>query len=178
MNNITLNLARATGCTVLLLGITLDSTAQAPPERGAASREPAQRWEEALDDLDRGRAPELWAAAREATRRRIHSGGEVSSHGRAHMGLAAAHLEMAEEAYGCLEVMATGASMCDSLMCSHEPRQRIFNLDANGAMPEIVNRMLVRSHPGSLDLLPALPPAWRMAEAYWPSCGAAAGVAK
>ena len=106
----------------------------------------------------------LWAAAQEATRRRIHSGGEVSSHGRVHMGLAAAHLGMAEEAFGRLEVMATGASMYDSLMCSHEPNGRIFNLDANGAMPEIMNRMLVRSHPGSLDLLPALPKAWPRGE--------------
>ncbi len=115
---------------------------------------------EALDDIDREANPKLWKAAQEATRRRIHSGGEVSSHGRVHMALAAAFLEMAEEAYGRLEVMAAGASMYDSLMCSHEPNQRIFNVDANGAIPEIVNRMLVRSHPGTLDLLPALPRAW------------------
>jgi hypothetical protein len=119
---------------------------------------------EALQDLNREEHPELWKAAQEATRRRIHSGGEVSSHGRMHMGLAAAFLEMPEEAYGRLEVMATGASMYDSLMCSHEPNQRIFNLDANGAMPEIVNRMLLRSHPGSLDLLAALPKSWPKGE--------------
>ncbi len=119
---------------------------------------------EALDDLDPDKSPKLWAAAQEATRRRIHSGGEVSSHGRVHMGLAAAFLRMPEEAYGRLEVMATGKSMYASLMCSHEPNGRIFNLDANGAMPEIVNRMLLQSKPGLLDLLPALPKAWSHGE--------------
>lgn len=119
---------------------------------------------EALDDPALTGNPDIWEAAREATRRRIHAGGEVSSHGRMHMGLSAAYLGMAEEAYGRLKVMATGASMYDSLMCSHEPEQRIFNLDANGAIPEIVNRMLVRSHPGRLDLLPALPGAWPQGE--------------
>ncbi len=119
---------------------------------------------EALDDLDPDRTPELWAAAQEALRRRIHSGGEVSSHGRVHMGLAAACLRMPEEAYGRLEVMATGESMFASMMCSHEPDARIFNCDANGAMPEIMHRMLLQSRPGLLDLLPALPEAWPQGE--------------
>jgi hypothetical protein len=115
---------------------------------------------EATDDLTPETTPELWHAAQEAVRRRINSGGERSSHGRAHMGLVAAHLGLAEEAYGRIEIMATGQSMYPSLMCSHEPDARIFNVDANGAMPEIINRMLVRSRAGSLDLLPALPKAW------------------
>jgi hypothetical protein len=119
---------------------------------------------EALDDLDPERTPELWAAAQEALRRRIHSGGEVSSHGRVHMGLAAAFLRMPEEAYGRLEVMATGRSMYASMMCSHEPDGGIFNVDANGAMPEIIHRMILQSRPGTLDLLPALPDAWPRGE--------------
>lgn len=102
----------------------------------------------------------LRAAAREALRRRIHSGGEVSSHGRAHMGLAAAELGLAQEAYGRIEVMATGRSMAPSLMCTHEPEGRIFNVDANGAMPEIMHRLLFRASPGALELLPALPEEW------------------
>jgi len=119
---------------------------------------------EALDDLDPERTPKLWAAAQEALRRRIHSGGEVSSHGRVHMGLAAAFLRMPEEAYGRLEVMATGRSMYASMMCSHEPNGAIFNCDANGAMPEIIHRMILQSRPGMLDLLPALPGAWPRGE--------------
>ena len=102
--------------------------------------------------------PEIWRAAQEAVRRRINSNGEQSSHGRMHMGLAAAYLRLGPEAYGRLKIMATRKSMYPSLITSHEPDQKIFNTDANGSIPEIVNRMLVLSQPGKLDLLAALPP--------------------
>ena len=101
----------------------------------------------------------VWRAAQEATRRRINSGGEQSSHGRMHMGLAAAYLRMPEEAWGRLEVMATTRAMYPSLITAHEPGPAIFNCDANGSIPEIVNRMLFFSWPGRLDLVPALPKA-------------------
>jgi hypothetical protein len=80
------------------------------------------------------------------------------------MGLAATFLRMPEEAYDRLQVMATGESMYASMMCSHEPYGQIFNCDANGAMPEIIHRMILQSRPGSLDLLPALPKAWPKGE--------------
>jgi len=115
---------------------------------------------EANGELGPDADPALRDAAREALRRRINSGGQQSSHGRAHMGLAAAELDLAEEAYGRIEVMATGRSMAPSLMCTHEPGGRIYNVDANGAMPEIIHRMLFRARPGSIALLPALPKAW------------------
>jgi alpha-L-fucosidase 2 len=104
-----------------------------------------------------GASPEILRAAQEATRRRIDSGGEQSTHGRMHMGLSAAHLRMAEEAYGRLAIMATLRSIFPSLICGHEPGPAIFNTDGNGAIPEIVCRMLLASLPGRLDLLPALP---------------------
>jgi hypothetical protein len=114
---------------------------------------------EATGELTPEGTPEVWKAAQEATRRRINADGEQSSHGRSHMGLAAAYLRLAEEGYGRVAIMAIRRSMYPSLMCSHEPNQQIFNVDANGAIPEIVNRMLVSSQPGLLDLLPALPAA-------------------
>lgn len=119
---------------------------------------------EANGELGPDADPALRAAAREAVRRRIYSGGQRSSHGRAHMGLAAAELDLAREAYGRIEVMATGRSMTPSLMCTHEPGARIFNVDANGAMPEIMHRMLFRAQPGDIGLLPALPDAWPRGE--------------
>ena len=119
---------------------------------------------EATGDLSPEATPELWEAAREATRRRINADGEQSSHGRMHMGLAAAYLRMAEEAFGRVKIMATRTSMYPSLITSHEPGQRIFNTDGNGSIPEIVNRMLAQSRQGQLDLLPALPAAWPRGE--------------
>jgi hypothetical protein len=112
---------------------------------------------EANGELTADGTPEVWKAAQEATRRRISSGGEQSTHGRMHMGLSAAYLWMGEEAYGRLAIMATKKFMYPSLICAHEPGQRIFNTDGNGSIPEIVNRMLVSSRTGRLDLLPALP---------------------
>jgi hypothetical protein len=114
---------------------------------------------EANGELTPEGMPEIWAAAQEATRRRINGKGEQSTHGRMHMGLTAACLRMGEEAYGRLAIMATKKSMYPSLICSHEPNQGIFNTDGNGSIPEIVSRMLVSSWPGRLDLLPALPAA-------------------
>jgi hypothetical protein len=114
---------------------------------------------EATGDLSPDGTPELWKAAQEATRRRIDANGEQSSHGRMHMGLAAAYLGLADEAYGRVAIMATEKSMYPSLITSHEPGQRTFNTDANGAIPEIVIRMLVSSSRGRLELLPALPSA-------------------
>jgi hypothetical protein len=112
---------------------------------------------EASGDAALASSPELWKAAQEATRRRIGSGGEKSTHGRMHMGLAAAHLQMGDEAYGRLAVMATMRSIYPSLICGHEPGPAIFNTDGNGSIPEILRRMLVASQPGRLDLLPAMP---------------------
>jgi alpha-L-fucosidase 2 len=87
-------------------------------------------------------------------------GGEQSSFGRIQCGVSAAYLGMAEEAYGRLKVMAVKRSMNPSLITSHEPHADIFNADANGGIPQIVNMMLVFSRPGRLDLLPALPAEW------------------
>ena len=103
--------------------------------------------------------PELWEAARRATRKKIEADEGNSSFGRMQSGMAAAYLGMAEEAYRQLSVMAIGKSMYPSLITSHEPGQRIFNVDANGSIPELLNMMIVFSWPGRLDLLPALPKA-------------------
>ncbi|MEK7474665.1 MAG: glycoside hydrolase N-terminal domain-containing protein [Candidatus Coatesbacteria bacterium] len=108
-------------------------------------------------EFDPGETPDLWRAARIALERRVEFSRETSSHGRMHQALAATRLRMAEVALDRLTVMVTGKSMYESLVTSHEPGQRIFNVDANGAIPEIVNTMLVFCWKGVLDLLPACP---------------------
>lgn len=119
---------------------------------------------EANGELGPDADPKLRAAAQEAVRLKIITKGEQSSHGRAHKALAAAELDLSEAAYSRIEIMATRRSMVPSLMCTHEPGGRIFNVDANGAIPEIMHRMLFRSRPGSMDLLPALPSSWPSGE--------------
>jgi hypothetical protein len=101
----------------------------------------------------------LFQAARVALRNRIKFARETSTHGYMHCGLAATGLGLGNEAYGRLQIMATGRSMYPSLVTSHEPGPRILCDDGNGAIPQIVNRMVIQSKPGRLALLPAIPEA-------------------
>jgi hypothetical protein len=103
--------------------------------------------------------PKLFQAARVALDNRFRFSKETSTHGYMHTGLSAAVLGLPEQAYGRLQIMATGRSMYASLVASHEPGPRILCDDGNGAIPEIVNRMAVQSKPGRLMLLAAMPDA-------------------
>ena len=101
--------------------------------------------------------PKLFQAARVALLNRLRSCQETSTHGYMHCGLSATALGMPEEAYSRLAIMATGRSMYASLVASHESGPRILCDDGNGAIPEILNRMVIQSEPGRLMLLPAIP---------------------
>ena len=105
----------------------------------------------------------LRSAAQATVRTKIagsDAGGEQSSFGRMQSGVSAAFLGLPEEAYGRLKVMAVKRSMTPSLITTHEPDAQIFNTDANGGIPKVVNTMLMFSRPGRIDLLPSLPAAW------------------
>jgi alpha-L-fucosidase 2 len=115
----------------------------------------AFEWPEFSEEAD----AKLFAAAKVALLNRIAGCKERSTHGRMHMGLAATHLGMGDEAYGRLEIMATLRSMYPSMVTGHEPGPGILCDDGNGSIPEIVNRMVVQSQPGVLRLLPAIPKA-------------------
>ena len=103
--------------------------------------------------------PELFQAAQVALLNRIKFARETSTHGYMHSGLAATGLGMGNEAYSRLRIMAIGRSMYPSMVTSHEPGPRILCDDGNGAIPQIINRMIVQSRPGRITLLPALPTA-------------------
>ena len=108
--------------------------------------------------------PELWQAAHVALDGRLkhwfrNPRADTSSHGRMHAALAAAYLRRGEDAWEILTRMVTGGSFYTSLVTAHYAKGRTFNVDANGATPEILNTCLVFSWRGTLDLLPALPEA-------------------
>lgn len=105
----------------------------------------------------------LRQAAQASVRAKIEGvdrSGEPSSFGRIQCGVAAAHLGMAEEAYGRLKIMAVKRSMLPSLITTHEPDAKIFNTDGNGGIPQILHTMLLASRSSHIELLPALPKAW------------------
>jgi alpha-L-fucosidase 2 len=115
----------------------------------------AFEWPEFSEEAD----ATLFAAAKVALLNRIAGCKERATHGHMHMGLAATGLGLGNEAYGRLEIMATLRSMYPSMVTGHEPGPGILCDDGNGSIPEIVNRMLVQSQPGTLHLLPAIPDA-------------------
>jgi hypothetical protein len=106
--------------------------------------------------------PALRAAAVATVRSRLAwwAGAESDEmgYGLAQLGLAAAALGLAEEAYSTVEAMA-GRYWRDNLVPTHN-RDAMFNVDLAGGLPAVVVAMLLRSAHGRLGLLPALPAAW------------------
>ncbi|TDQ50777.1 glycosyl hydrolase family 95 catalytic domain-containing protein [Actinorugispora endophytica] len=106
--------------------------------------------------------PALRAAAVRAVRARLAwwRGQEADemAFGLVQLGLAAAHLGLAEEANETLELMA--ARYWRPTLVSTHNRGALFNVDICGGLPAVVAAMLVRSREGRVDLLPALPAGW------------------
>jgi hypothetical protein len=74
------------------------------------------------------------------------------------LGLAAAALGLAAEAYETLEHLVTRYWQAN-LVPTHNVSE-IFNVDVCGSLPAVIVAMLVRSRRNRVDLLPACPPAW------------------
>lgn len=120
-------------------------------------------------EFDPAVTPALWRAAEKAYAARLNTWfrdpentgakkkNETASHGRMHLALAAARLGRGEDVWEILTRMATSGAIYPSMATAHYEDGRVFNMDANGAMPEVVNQSLVFSLPGRIDLLPALP---------------------
>ena len=101
----------------------------------------------------------LFSAARVALLNRVNASSEDATHGYMHTGLAAAGLRLGNLAYDRIQEMAKRRSIYPNMVDGHYGGPRVLCDDGNGATPEIVDRMLVQSKPGSLSLLPAIPKA-------------------
>lgn len=101
--------------------------------------------------------PKLFEAARVALHNRVAASTEDATHGFMHTGLAAASLGLGDLAFARVELMAKHRSIYPSMVDGHFGGPRTLCDDGNGATPEIVNRMIVQSRVGRLELLPALP---------------------
>jgi hypothetical protein len=71
--------------------------------------------------------------------------------------LAAASLGLGDLAFARIEELAKRRSINPSMVDSHNPGPKTLCDDGNGAVPEIVARMLVRSEFDKIIFLPALP---------------------
>jgi hypothetical protein len=115
--------------------------------------------------------PELWNASEKAYEARLATwfrnpenigdkkNNETASHGRMHLGLCAARFGRGEDIWEIPTRMAGYGSIYPSMATAHYEKGAVFNMDANGGIPEILNNALVFSLPGKVDLLPALPQA-------------------
>jgi hypothetical protein len=101
----------------------------------------------------------LFNAAKVALMNRIKFSAEDATHGFMQTALAADQLELGNEAYARLEKLATGRAIYPSMVDAHYPGPQVLCDDGNGATPEIIDRMLIRSDIGRLELLPAVPDA-------------------
>ena len=103
--------------------------------------------------------PVLFAAARVALHNRVEASKEDATHGFMHTGLAATGLGLGDLAFARVELLAKHRSIYLNMVDGHFGGPRTLCDDGNGATPEIVNRMIIQSKPGRLELLPALPTA-------------------
>lgn len=102
--------------------------------------------------------PELYKAARRALELKVKAGmGNKSAHGLMHNAFFAARFRDPAMLWRLMDFYARNRYANRSLVSSHNPNRRIYNLDATLSWPAVLMEMLVHSTPGHLILLPALP---------------------
>ena len=102
-------------------------------------------------------SPDLTAAVQRSLEFRLANGGGRSGWGRAWVIALWARLEEADRAREQLSEFLKG-HVSNNLFCSFAPGW--FQIDGNLGACAAIAEMLLQSHTGSLELLPAVPPAW------------------
>lgn len=114
-------------------------------------------------EFDKESNPKLWEAARTAFDKRLEAwllnedGDTSSTHGRMHSALCATQFNMPELIEEIFQLLIEHQCFYSSLMMSHYNNQEIFNVDGNGALPQVVHEMLIDYQHGNLIVLGALP---------------------
>ena len=107
--------------------------------------------------------PKLWDASKKAFDKRLEAwlrnpdADTSSTHGRMHAALCATQFNEKNLVYEILQMMVMNDSIYPTLMTSHYNNKEVFNVDGNGAIPQIINEMIIDGSPGRIKLLQALP---------------------
>jgi alpha-L-fucosidase 2 len=104
--------------------------------------------------------PDLFTAAAKAWEKKVQTYKGTESHYRMQASLCAGRLGRGNDIWSFLALMAANDVFHTSLVPSHYDNLNVFNVDASGGIPSVINNSLVFSGPGQLDLLPALPGAF------------------
>ncbi len=111
--------------------------------------------------------PELYEAAKKSVRRRVSCGGGHTGWSRAWLVNFYARFmdgNSAREHIVKLFQENTFHNLFDSCIYRINPRKDVFQIDGNLGTPAGIAEMLIQSHGGYIELLPALPDAWSKGE--------------
>ncbi len=100
--------------------------------------------------------PALRTAAHVALDRRFLTD-TTSAHGLIHVALMATRLRDTGKVLSSLDRFSRRNYVYAGLVTSHEPRQRIYNLDSVLSLPRLLMEMLVHTDQGRIELMPAWP---------------------
>ncbi len=108
------------------------------------------------DEFDPDRTPQLARAAVLADRKRVPE--RLAGHSYCQRGLVAARLKDNFMVDTMLRQLLEQGNVGNTLLCSHDPYTKMRMGDPQGGIPTIMMEMLAYSHPGVIEVLPALPP--------------------
>ncbi|SHM98594.1 glycosyl hydrolase family 95 catalytic domain-containing protein [Gracilibacillus kekensis] len=107
--------------------------------------------------------PIMWKAAKTAFEKRLEAwllneeGDTSSTHGRMHSALCATQFHMPDLIEDIFRLLIKNNCFYSSLIMSHYNEQEIFNVDGNGALPQVVHEMIIDYSNDRLTILGALP---------------------